>query len=181
MISRSQSVYRAYTFCATMEASIGEVGAPMQPERQRVSGTSPELTPFARALRSHRLELGLSQFELAQQLGVRTQTISHWERAAKTPQPRFDDALVRLLGLSGRGELRRLQGVGVDGIVELLPFAHRRGDHLATTPPPSGTESVNPTQLLNAALKIIDAREGSLNEVEAEIVRTLLTSAGEAD
>lgn len=39
-------------------------------------------------LKAFRLRLGLTQAQVAHQLGVRMQTISHWEQMAKIPQHR---------------------------------------------------------------------------------------------
>ena len=62
---------------------------------------------LAAALRSKRQSLGCSQELVAKQLGVRTQTISGWERG-KTPQGRHFDGLAKFLGLSGPEQVAAL-------------------------------------------------------------------------
>jgi transcriptional regulator with XRE-family HTH domain len=152
-----------------------------------------QLTRFAQLLRARRHELDLSQAELALRLGVRVQTISHWECGKKRPQTRFDQQLVELLRVEDRSELRELQrqpahrdhprarttggevltlvqpGVSADADVLVEAVRQDARDH------PGG--SVGSSSLQHAALRIIEAREGNLSETEAGIVKALLDAA----
>jgi transcriptional regulator with XRE-family HTH domain len=51
-------------------------------------------------LQQRRLELGLSQQELGENVGVDGMTVSRWERGESIPQRRFWPKLVKLTGLS---------------------------------------------------------------------------------
>jgi transcriptional regulator with XRE-family HTH domain len=54
----------------------------------------------ARTLRQLREESGLTQFQVAQQLGVTITTVSSWERDASEPGGRHLQKLARLYGVS---------------------------------------------------------------------------------
>ncbi len=71
---------------------------------------------FDLTLTVRREELGFSQAELAERLGVSQQTVSRWESGAAIPQPERIIALAELLGLE---EVRLL------GYAGYLPKADR--------------------------------------------------------
>jgi DNA-binding transcriptional regulator YiaG len=63
----------------------------------------------ARGLRSHRERLGLSANDLAQLVGVSSQTIYNWERGVSRPRAEQLAALVKVRALGKREALKRLE------------------------------------------------------------------------
>jgi len=55
---------------------------------------------FARYLKEARLNAGLTQTYVAEQLGVKNQLICNWERGASSPSFNFLPILIDLYGLS---------------------------------------------------------------------------------
>lgn len=65
-------------------------------------------TALGQKLRSRRTDLGLTQADLAERLGVsRGQTIAAWEKGER-PQRRFDEPIADFLGLAGPQAVRDL-------------------------------------------------------------------------
>ena len=81
------------------------------------------MSDFARNIKRRRLELGLSQEQLAEKLSVTRQTVSNWERSASFPDI---PALERIAGALGTdpAELiypgRKSSGKGADRILYAL-------------------------------------------------------------
>lgn len=51
------------------------------------------------SLRALRIQKGLTQSQLANKLGVTTQTVSSWEKGEYHPRPRFVPLLAKILGV----------------------------------------------------------------------------------
>lgn len=49
-------------------------------------------------IRARRIDLGLLQKHVAEQIGVCTETLTHWERNATRPVARYMPAIIRFLG-----------------------------------------------------------------------------------
>ena len=57
-----------------------------------------ELNTLGDHLRKHRLDLGLLQREIAEQIGVEESTITNWERQRTVPEIRYIPRIVEFLG-----------------------------------------------------------------------------------
>ena len=55
-------------------------------------------------IRKYRIENGLSQKEIAEQVGVRTDSVTNWELGRNEPQIQFMPKIIKLLGDSGEKE-----------------------------------------------------------------------------
>ena len=71
-------------------------------------------TAFAGLMRSERARRGLTQAQVAKAIGVRTQTVSDWELARKTPQPRFHEKIAYFLNLADHTDTARLLGKDIE-------------------------------------------------------------------
>ena len=74
------------------------------------------MSDFAKNIKRRRLELGLSQEQLAEKLAVTRQTVSNWERSASFPDPMLG-RIAAALNRPGRAhisgtEARRRPGAG---------------------------------------------------------------------
>ena len=64
--------------------------------RNKPYPTTPQ--SFGERLRKHRLDIGLTQAELAEKMGVSKSTIDKWECNWTTPPSRYHPAIAELLG-----------------------------------------------------------------------------------
>lgn len=55
-----------------------------------------------RELKSLRVGAGLTQAELAKQLGVTNVTVSRWERGEAVPKPKYIKAMAKLFNIKGQ-------------------------------------------------------------------------------
>jgi transcriptional regulator with XRE-family HTH domain len=105
----------------SVEPDAGEMSAGEPP---RAGGRNGAIVPFADELRIRRVELNISQAELATQLGVSQQTISRWETVGTVaPGPRRIAALAAALRLDLAALLRSagyLNDVDVETRAEAL-------------------------------------------------------------
>lgn len=63
-----------------------------------------EKVPSGAEIRRHRLTLGLTQAEFANEVGVETSSISHWERGKTKPNAISLQLLLRFMDLEKNGE-----------------------------------------------------------------------------
>jgi DNA-binding transcriptional regulator YiaG len=70
--------------------------------------TRARVTPAS--IRRHRLRLGLSQADLAQLLGVSTNTVVRWEAGTSGPRAHHRNALIRIRDLGVREATKMLEG-----------------------------------------------------------------------
>ncbi len=61
-----------------------------------------ELNQYSIMLKAKRLEQGLSQKEVAEQVGVSSSTVSNWERGRRLPNDEQKKRLEEVLKITGR-------------------------------------------------------------------------------
>ena len=73
--------------------------APIRRKSRKRAASQPSPTPFSVALVDARDNLGRSQTEIADLIGVEQVTVSSWERGSLMPRPKRLDAVAQAYGI----------------------------------------------------------------------------------
>ncbi|MBM3236501.1 helix-turn-helix domain-containing protein [Candidatus Poribacteria bacterium] len=84
-------------------ASVEEVTSKSQEEAPTPIPTSTEETSLSERIRTRRKALGMSQKDLAESLGVSTQTIGNWEKGKSQPQAKYQEQIEQLFTAAASG------------------------------------------------------------------------------
>lgn len=85
---------------ARIAAFVGDApkACPAEPEPDPHDASAAAQEPIGSLIRARRRELGTSQEEAADAIGVNTSTVLLWEQGRYAPTPRFYPSLIRFLG-----------------------------------------------------------------------------------